>query len=114
MKKAEQYEEITVDGEEYRWQIRHGWVYDADVGLKGVSVSVWRVPGRTRELILDLPYSVFGQERAPKRNAILPVLRPAIAAAIEAGWDPDSRGRTVRFNVPGKDEEPDESGGAGL
>jgi len=36
----------------------------------------------------------------------------AIAAAIEAGWNPDSRGRTFRFNVPGKEEPPEPAGGA--
>jgi hypothetical protein len=101
MKKVEEYEAITIDGEEFRWEVRHGWAYDVDVGLKGVSVSVWRKPLRTRELILDLPYSFFGQQKAPKANALLPVLREQIPAAIEAGWDPDSRGRTFRFQVPG-------------
>ena len=107
MKKAEAFELITIDGGEYRWRLRHGAAYDTVVGLKGVSISVWRVPDRTRELILDLPFSVFGQEKAPKRNAVLPVLRPAILAAIEAGWDPDSRGRTFRFTVPETDPQPE-------
>src|ERR1051326_3049542 len=100
MKKAEEYEAISIDGEEYRWELRHGGVYDKDDGLKGVSVSVWRKPLRTRELILDLPYSFFGQQKAPKANTLLPVLREHIPAAIEAGWDPDSRGKTFRFRVP--------------
>ena len=105
MTKAKQYESITIDGVEYSWEVRHGWVYDKDEGLKGVSVSVWRKPLRTRELILDLPYSFFGQQKAPKANALLPVLREQIPVAMEAGWDPDSRGRTFRFHVPGPEAE---------
>lgn len=99
MKKADAYQSIVIDGEEFRWELRHGWAHDTWVGLKGVSMSVWRVPHKTRELIIDLPYSVFGQQKAPKPNVLLPILRREIPAAIEAGWDPDSRGRTFRYEV---------------
>jgi hypothetical protein len=73
---------------------------DWGVGLKGISISVWREPGRTRELIIDFPFAVFGLDRKPKRTDLIAALRPAIKAAIAAGWKPESRGRAFRFQVP--------------
>lgn len=103
--KEEALERIAVAGEEYFWKFRHGWVLDQEVGPKGVSVSVWRKPDRTRELILDFPQSAFGRDRTPSRDSLVRGLRPAIQLAVEAGWDPDSRGREFRFNVPGPTED---------
>jgi hypothetical protein len=107
-KKTTNAEKIIMGGEEFFWRFRHGWVADQEVGLKGISISVWRKPDRTRELILDFPFSLFGETRFPGQKALLNVLQPAIQEAIEAGWDPDSRGRTFRFNVPGPPEGPQE------
>ena len=100
MKDAPRFEPITVDGEDYFWRFRHGWVQDQEVGLKGVSVSVWRKPERTRELILDFSADAFARDRTPSRTTLSGALRPAIKAAVEAGWDPESRGREFRINVP--------------
>ena len=93
-------QKIVVDGNELFWQLRHGWVLDQIEGLKGVSVSVWSKPGRTRELIIDFPFSVFGLKRSPRQSDLLKELPAAIHAAIENGWDPESRGRTARYAVP--------------
>jgi hypothetical protein len=99
-RKNDALEEVAVDDEEYRWRVRHGWLVDKGAGLKGISISVWRNPGRTRELIIDFPFSVFSLDRCPKRSDLIAALRPAIKAAITAGWNPESRGRVFRFNVP--------------
>jgi hypothetical protein len=100
MKKEIAPETIVVGEEKYFWHIRHGWIVDLGEGKKGLSVSVSLDPGRTRELILEFPFAVFGEERSPKREKVAVALRPAIEAAITAGWKPDSRGRPFRFNVP--------------
>jgi hypothetical protein len=100
-------QKITVDGNELLWQIRHGWVHDNIVGLKGISISVCLVPGRTRELIIDFPFSAFGRERSPKQKVLLAKLALAIQAAIEGGWDPESRGRAVRYDVPEAEQDPE-------
>src|SRR3954468_15849915 len=100
MKAHVEYETIVVDGEELRWKVRHSWVFDKDYGMKGLSVSVWRRPDRTRELILDFPFSLFGELKSPPKNAVIAALRPAIKTAIEGGWDPDSRGREFRYAIP--------------
>ncbi len=104
MKEDDALKEIAVDGMVYRWRARHGWVLDGHVGLKGISISVWLEPGRTRELILDFPFAVFGLDRSPQQTALIAALRPAIQAATAAGWRPESRGRTFRFSVPGSEE----------
>jgi hypothetical protein len=93
-------EKITIDGKEYFWQVRHGWLVDSGIGIKGVSVSVWREPGSTRELVIDFPFSVFGLNRSPKRSDLIASLIPAVKAGIAAGWRPDSRGRTFRLKLP--------------
>jgi hypothetical protein len=100
-KKATVADRIVISDEEYFWRFRHGCVVGYEVELKGISISVWRKPDRTRELILDFPFSMFKENRSPGKKALLAVLPPAIQSAIEAGWDPDSRGCTFRFDVPG-------------
>jgi hypothetical protein len=91
------WETIDVDDESYSWQTRHGWLVDAGRGLKGVSIVVVHEPGRTREVVIDFPFSFFGRDRSPAVAEILVRLRPAIRRAIAAGWRPDSRGRAFRF-----------------
>jgi hypothetical protein len=104
MKKEDAYQVMVVDGEELRWRLRHTALHDKEIGMKGISVSVWRRPEKTRELILDFPYELFREDKSPNRNALVAVIRPAIEQAMAAGWDPDSRGRTFRFQVPGEEE----------
>jgi hypothetical protein len=91
---------LSIDGDDYFWEVRHGWLVDSGVGIKGISISVWRRPGSTRELVIDFPFSVFGLNRSPKRTDLIGALIPAVKAGIAAGWKPDSRGRTFRFKHP--------------
>jgi len=104
MKKEDPRQKIDVDGVELLWQVRHLRVHDNFEGEKGISISVEQKPGRTRELIIDFPYSAFGRERMPKEKDLIPRLVAAIRAAMEGGWDPESRGRTVRYKVPAPEE----------
>ncbi len=87
---------ITVDGLDLVWEKRHPIFLDWRQELKGVSVSVWRTPGRTRELILDVHFAVFGIDRIPNTDRWNEVLSRAIRSAMEAGWDPESRGAARR------------------
>jgi hypothetical protein len=100
-KKSTAADKIVIGDEEYFWRFRHGGVVVRGIGLKGLSISVWRKPERTRELILDFPFSQLDENRSLGGKVLLAVLPTAIQSAIDAGWDPDSRGRTFRFNVPG-------------
>jgi hypothetical protein len=89
---------VTVDGVDYIWLQRHGWLVWGK-GIKAVSVSVSLRPERTRELILDFTLKVGPEEDAPSEKRLLKALEPAIREAIEAGWDPESRGRAFRHEV---------------
>jgi hypothetical protein len=93
-------EKITVAEVEYSWQLRHAWRADPDIGMEGISVSVWLRPGFTRELVIDFPFSEFGLDRSPKRAKLVAALMAAIRASIAAGWRPESLGSVFRFQVP--------------
>jgi hypothetical protein len=89
---------VNVDGVDYAWSYRHGWVVWGK-GVKAVSLSVSLRPERTRELILDLTVEMEEDNVDPPEKRVLAALEPAIRAAIAAGWDPESRGRAFRHEV---------------
>jgi hypothetical protein len=106
-KKRNPETEIDVDGEAYVWRIqrlpqRSGKPSD----WHGLAIAVRHKDGQ-REAVLEFPAGP-----APKRGSTLippPLVPPevvakAIASAIEAGWHPLSRGKSVSISV-------DETGG---
>jgi hypothetical protein len=90
---------LTIDGTQYAWEFRHAWVVESGKGLKGLSVSVWLEPGKTRELILDFDFKVFGLDRNPPQPVMSRAVARGILSAIQAGWVPNSRGRAFRHKV---------------
>jgi hypothetical protein len=89
---------VAVDGAEYAWSFRHGWrVWGKDI--KVVSVSVALKPLRTRELILDFTVKAGADGSPPSDARVERALAAAIRAAIQAGWDPESRGRAFRMDA---------------
>jgi hypothetical protein len=89
---------ITVDGAEYVWSYRHGWVVWGK-GIKAVSVSVSLHPERTRELILDFTVKANEGGGTPSDARVLDALPSAIRSALKAGWEPESRGRAFRHEI---------------
>lgn len=89
---------ITVDGTEYAWSFRHGWMVWGK-GLKAVSFSVALNPGRNRELILDFALAVDDEAEPPREARVMQALADGIRAARAAGWDPESRGRAFRYEM---------------
>ena len=89
---------VAVDGVDYVWSHRHGWIVWGK-GIKALSLSVSLQPGRTRELILDFTLKVSPEEGSPSEARILRTLRDGIQAALQAGWDPESRGRAFRYEL---------------
>lgn len=89
---------VNVDGTDYVWAQRHGWLVWGK-GIKAVSVSVCLRPTRTRELILDFTLKVDPQDDTPSDARLAQALPAAIRSAQQAGWDPESRGRAFRFEV---------------
>ena len=89
---------VAVDGTEYQWWTRHGWqIWGTDT--KVISISVSLEPARTRELILDMTMTMNPEDNTPSETRLAQAVGPAIRAAIEAGWDPESRGRAFRFEI---------------
>lgn len=91
---------VTVDGVDYAWAYRHGWVVWGK-GVKVVSLSVSLHPKRTRELILDLTLKSDAGDGTPSDAGVLEALLAGIRSAREAGWDPESRGRAFRHELAG-------------
>jgi len=89
---------IDVDGTEYAWAPRHAWTVAAK-GLKVLSLSVSLRPARTRELILDLRLRIGPEEGRPSEERVRRALEEGIREALEAGWDPESRGRAFRYEL---------------
>jgi hypothetical protein len=90
---------VSVDGTDYVWSYRHGWLVWRK-GLKVISVSVALKPERTRELILDFTVMVEAEDRTPAETRLERALEAGIRSALEAGWDPESRGRAFRLEIP--------------
>ena len=91
---------VTVDGVDYVWSYRHGWVVWGK-GLKVVSISVSLHPARSRELILDFTLTVNDGDGTPSDPRVLHALASGIRSARESGWDPESRGRAFRHPIAG-------------
>jgi hypothetical protein len=90
---------VTVDGVEYAWSHRHGrraW----DRRVQELSISVALHPARTRELIVDFALALNAQGDTPSDLRVVAALEQVVRRAMAAGWDPESRGRAFRYEVP--------------
>ena len=87
---------LSFDGHDLTWEKRHPLYFDWRKQVKGVSVSVWLKPGKTKELILDVHFALYGLDHFPNADRWNEVLSLAVRSAIDAGWDPRSRGSAMR------------------
>ncbi|MCM2255684.1 MAG: hypothetical protein NDJ94_08440 [Vicinamibacteria bacterium] len=86
---------VRVDGTEYAWKRRHGGIGEGrSVQIESFSVSL--SPERTRELVLDVTRAVPADWSPPNDKVIAQMLEQGIRSALEAGWNPESRGRAFR------------------
>jgi hypothetical protein len=93
---------ITVDGEPYVWRLQRlpQWSSDA-AEWRGMALALRHQEGQ-REAVVEFPPGRPARFGAPQLQAshIQPQLvKKAIASAIEAGWEPLSRGKTVAIVV---------------
>jgi hypothetical protein len=92
---------VTIDGHELVWTLEREPKWHTD-GPRGLAISVKLSEGNHKELLLEYPYPKWkpGPVRNLERPRIMPVVIEAgIRAAMEAGWDPTSRGRVFAFQV---------------
>jgi hypothetical protein len=90
---------VAIGEEIFQWELRHVWGTNAEGESRGPSYSVWLLRHQTRELILDLPFRLFGQ-KTPEPEKLQEALQKAVRYAIDCGWNADSRGRRFRLEVP--------------
>jgi hypothetical protein len=94
--------EIQVGGEHYIWRLQRlpQWSSDAKE-YRGMAIAVRHAEGQ-REAVVEFPPRPQPRFGAPqlKASQIPPELvAKAIASAIQAGWKPLSRGKTVAIMV---------------
>jgi hypothetical protein len=90
--------QLTIDGTTFTWERRHAFVIDGKL-LHAYSFSVALHPERTRELILDFTLRPDDRGLPPNEKRVAAMLEDGVRAALEGGWDPESRGRAFRFQL---------------
>jgi hypothetical protein len=82
---------LTVDDWPLRWTLRSEQQWSPDGNHLGLRLSVQRTDEAHRELILEYPFRDLGKTGRPEIDPER--IAADIRAAIEAGWNPISRGR---------------------
>src|ERR1043166_9291041 len=104
MGRSKQHEEfeIWVGGERYFWRLQRRPQWSSDPAeRRGMGIAVRHREG-LREAVLEFPPGAHPRFSAPQLKAthIAPALvAKAIASAIAAGWEPQSRGKPVTIVV---------------
>ena len=94
--------EIVVDGETYVWRFHRRPQWSGPAAEWRGKVVVVRHRDGQREAMLEFPPGPPPRHGAPQPQASLiapELVAKAIASAIAAGWDPQSRGKTVAIVV---------------
>lgn len=92
----------VIDGVAVDWELvsEPQWSNSGD-GYKGLCLSVCVADKARRELIIEYPYPTGADGRplpVPQRPAITPrMVEASIQQALDAGWDPVSRGKPFVF-----------------
>ncbi|ATQ42881.1 hypothetical protein [Caulobacter mirabilis] len=98
--------EIQVDGEVYVWWLQRQprWSNDSK-GWEGMAIAVRHQEGQ-REAVIEFPPGKLPAYGALLKAANIDpkVVARSIQSAIEAGWDPMSRGKTVNIVVDANGE----------
>lgn len=91
---------IEVEGETYAWEIRRQPRPVGGAVWEGMAVSLRHVDFK-REAIIQFPAPLRpnGRPDVEKQRVNVDAVRNAVTAAIEAGWDPTSRGKAMVFDV---------------
>jgi hypothetical protein len=94
--------EIQVGGEAYVWRLQRQPQWSSDPKeRRGMAIAVHHVEGQ-REAVLEFPPGPqprFGLRQLQAAQIPVDLVAKAIASAIEAGWEPMSRGKPVAIAV---------------
>jgi hypothetical protein len=89
--------QIEVDGEKYAWRLHREPQWCTADGWRGLVIAVTHVDGQ-REAFIEWPRPKCGSHSVPYRQRPKidsSLLSAGIQKAIEADWDPLSRGKPV-------------------
>lgn len=91
---------VEVDGDTYEWEIRRQPQPKAGSEWDGMALSL-RLKDFPRAAVVQFPMPMRpnGRPNMEKQRINVESVRNAVAAAIEAGWNPTSRGKDVVFDV---------------
>jgi hypothetical protein len=89
---------INLDGTTLCWRLLSEPQWSTEHGYKGLCISVRTEDARHRELILEYP--VPKKLRIPHRPKVsVNAIEAYVRQALDAGWDPTSRGKTFVHHV---------------
>lgn len=88
----------VIDGVKYRWHIHREPQWASVDGAKGLCISVQHEENPQKVLLLEYPFP------KPSRHAQRPKVSKhdvaiQIGKAIEAGWEPESRGKPFTYMI---------------
>jgi len=95
---------IVIDGLQLNWRLHREQQWCTADGWKGVAIHVATAQGTFRELFLEYPPTTTHKMGAPRMEPLKQTISPKlvelhIRQAIEAGWDPQSRGKPYVHEV---------------
>jgi hypothetical protein len=94
--------EIEVGGEPYVWRLHRQPQWSSDTNAwRGMALAVRHQEGQ-REAVVEFPperQRKFGNPLLQPAQIAPDLVAKAIASAVEAGWEPLSRGKTVTIEV---------------
>jgi hypothetical protein len=86
---------LEVAGYPLRWSLKSEQIWDPHGAHTGLRLSVEREDEAHRELVLEYPFQEGGRIARPDIDK--EGLSRDIRAAMDAGWNPKSRGRPFTF-----------------
>lgn len=91
---------VEVDGFQYEWELRREPQWSEFDGWQGMTVALLR-KGTQRGALLEFPPPkrlLKGMQRG-RLQVSDPIISRGIQAALQAGWEPASRGKPMIFVV---------------
>lgn len=91
---------VEVDGDTYEWEIRRQPRPLAGGKWEGLALEL-RLKDfpRAAVVLFPMPMRANGRPDHEKQQVKVESVRNAVASAIEAGWNPTSRGKVMVFDV---------------
>ena len=91
---------VEIDGSKYDWELQSEPQLSSDDGWRGMTVSLRR-QGMPRDALLEFPTPKRLLKGLPKGRSHIndTIALRGVRAALSAGWDAASRGKTMVFMV---------------